>query len=96
MYSAYNVGVLCMYAGINSSAEINLGISATSFVSAVGITSALAVSLTLIPYSIPSINITITVKMSASTRIPPIAQPFVSDRAKKTLDLVHPIKPLLH
>ncbi|KAK1145804.1 hypothetical protein N8T08_004045 [Aspergillus melleus] len=26
--------------------------------------------------------------MSASTRIPPIAQPFVSDRAKKTLDLV--------
>ncbi|KAJ5104508.1 hypothetical protein NUU61_001855 [Penicillium alfredii] len=26
--------------------------------------------------------------MSASSRIPPIAQPFVSDRAKKTLDLV--------
>jgi acyl-CoA dehydrogenase len=26
--------------------------------------------------------------MSASTRIPPIAQPFVSDRAKKVLDLV--------
>ncbi|CAL5871809.1 uncharacterized protein PFLUO_LOCUS6062 [Penicillium psychrofluorescens] len=26
--------------------------------------------------------------MAASTRIPPIAQPFVSDRAKKTLDLV--------
>ena len=26
--------------------------------------------------------------MSASARIPPIAQPFVSDRAKKTLDLV--------
>ncbi|CAI7615923.1 Acyl-CoA dehydrogenase family member 11 [Penicillium cosmopolitanum] len=26
--------------------------------------------------------------MSASTRIPPIAQPFVSERAKKTLDLV--------
>lgn len=26
--------------------------------------------------------------MSASTRIPPIALPFVSDRAKKTLDLV--------
>ncbi|RJE23325.1 acyl-CoA dehydrogenase [Aspergillus sclerotialis] len=26
--------------------------------------------------------------MSASTKIPPIAQPFVSDRAKKTLDLV--------
>lgn len=28
--------------------------------------------------------------MAASTRIPPIAQPFVSDRAKKTLDLVRP------
>lgn len=27
--------------------------------------------------------------MSASSRIPPIAQPFVSERAKKTLDLVH-------
>lgn len=26
--------------------------------------------------------------MSASTRIPPIALPFVSERAKKTLDLV--------
>ncbi|KAH1621416.1 hypothetical protein KXX21_007881, partial [Aspergillus fumigatus] len=26
--------------------------------------------------------------MSASTRIPPIAQPFVSDRAKRVLDLV--------
>ncbi|KAF7623495.1 hypothetical protein AFLA_000001, partial [Aspergillus flavus NRRL3357] len=26
--------------------------------------------------------------MSASTRIPPIAQPFVSERAKKTLDQV--------
>jgi hypothetical protein len=26
--------------------------------------------------------------MSASARIPPIAQPFVSDKAKKTLDLV--------
>lgn len=26
--------------------------------------------------------------MAASTKIPPIAQPFVSDRAKKTLDLV--------
>ena len=26
--------------------------------------------------------------MAASTKIPPVAQPFVSDRAKKTLDLV--------
>lgn len=28
--------------------------------------------------------------MSASSRIPVIAQPFVSDRAKQTLDLVLP------
>lgn len=35
--------------------------------------------------------------MSASTRIPPIAQPFVSERAKKTLDLVtSPLSPLSH
>lgn len=26
--------------------------------------------------------------MSASSKLPPIAQPFVSDRAKQTLDLV--------
>lgn len=31
--------------------------------------------------------------MSASTRIPPIAQPFVSERAKKTLDQVYHLQP---
>jgi hypothetical protein len=31
--------------------------------------------------------------MSASTRIPPIAQPFVSDQAKRTLDLVRTLYP---
>ena len=67
--------------------ECYLGISSASTS-----TSAFNFSSRSFSLSLPSIshliNPFLKKKMAASTRIPPIAQPFVSDRAKKTLDLV--------
>ena len=51
--------------------------------------SSLAVSLSRsLSLSLSSIKLSLSFRMAASSRIPPIAEPFVSDRAKKTLDLV--------
>lgn len=39
-------------------------------------------------------NLSVAPKVSASEAIPPIAQPFISDKARKMIDLVRPTSPL--